>query len=203
MMKFRFVAFIGIATLAFSLGGCNPTTNDNPNANMGANTNMANENRNTNANANSNSNRALTREEYERDKERYQREAKQRGRTIGTGLNDGWLWVKTRFDLAAADDLRDSTINVDVSDGVVTLTGTVANAAQKAKAETVAKSVEGVKSVNPSGNGVVEIRLTGGPEVQAIVISAIVRSGLQLTAFRPVGTALEQLYLEQIQETAQ
>ena len=63
--------------------------------------------------------------------------------------------------------------------------------------------VEGVKSVNPSGNGVVEIRLTGGPEVQAIVISAIVRSGLQLTAFRPVGTALEQLYLEQIQETAQ
>jgi hyperosmotically inducible protein len=153
MMKFRFVAFIGIATLAFSLGGCNPTTNDNANANMAANantranTNRANENHNTNANANSNSNRALTREEYERDKERYQREAKQRGRTIGTGLNDGWLWVKTRFDLAAADDLRDSTINVDVSDGVVTLTGTVANAALKAKAETVAKSVEGVKSV--------------------------------------------------------
>jgi ABC-2 type transport system ATP-binding protein len=61
----------------------------------------------------------------------------------------------------------------------------------------------GVKSVTPSGNGVVEIRLTGGPEVQAAVISAIVRSGLQLTAFRPVGTALEQLYLEQIKETAQ
>jgi hypothetical protein len=153
MMKFRFVAFIGIATLAFALGGCNPTTNDNANANMAANantranTNMANENRHTNANANSNSNRALTREEYERDKERYEREAKQSGRTVGTGLNDGWLWVKTRFDLAAADDLRDSTINVDVNNGVVTLTGTVANPAQKTKAETVAKSVEGVKSV--------------------------------------------------------
>ncbi len=153
MTKFRFVAIIGIAALAFSLGGCNPTTNDNANANMAANantranTNMANENHNTNANANSNSRKALTREEYERDKERYQREAKQGGRTIGTGLNDGWLWVKTRFDLAAADDLRDSTINVDVSDGVVTLTGTVANAAQKTKAETIAKSVEGVKSV--------------------------------------------------------
>jgi len=136
MMKFRFVAFIGIATLAFALGGCNPTTNDNANANMAANantranTNMANENRHTNANANSNSNRALTREEYERDKERYEREAKQSGRTIGTGLNDGWLWVKTRFDLAATDDLRDSTINVDVNNGVVTLTGTVANPAQ-------------------------------------------------------------------------
>ena len=153
MMKFRFVTFIGIAALAFALAGCNPTTNDNANANMAANantranTNMANENRNTNANANTNSNRALTREQYERDKERYEREAKQAGRTIGTGLNDGWLWVKTRFDLAAADDLRDSTINVDVSNGVVTLTGTVANPAQKTKAETVGKSVEGVKSV--------------------------------------------------------
>jgi osmotically-inducible protein OsmY len=55
--------------------------------------------------------------------------------------------VKTRFDLAAADDLRDSTINVDVDKGVVTLTGTVASAAQKTKAETVAKAVEGVTSV--------------------------------------------------------
>jgi hyperosmotically inducible protein len=49
--------------------------------------------------------------------------------------------------LAAADDLRDSTINVDVNNDVVTLNGTVASAAQKTKAETVAKAVEGVKSV--------------------------------------------------------
>ncbi len=61
----------------------------------------------------------------------------------------------------------------------------------------------GVKSATDSGNGVVEIHLSGGPEVQAAVISAIVRSGLQLTAFRAIGTALEQLYLEQIKETAQ
>src|SRR5260370_42409545 len=117
------------------------------NANTRANTKMANANYNTNANANSNSKKAPTREEYERDKERYHREAKESGRTIGTGLNDGWLWVKTRFDLAAADDLRDSTINVDVDNGVVTLTGTVASPAQKNRAETEAKSVEGVKSV--------------------------------------------------------
>jgi hyperosmotically inducible protein len=43
--------------------------------------------------------------------------------------------------------LRDSTINVDVDKDVVTLTGTVATPAQKTKAEQVAKSVEGVKSV--------------------------------------------------------
>ncbi len=69
------------------------------------------------------------------------------GRKIGTGLDDGWLWTKTRFDLAAADDLKDSTINVDVESGVVTLSGSVDNAAQKAKAVAVAKSVEGVKGV--------------------------------------------------------
>ena len=55
--------------------------------------------------------------------------------------------MKTRFDLAAADDLRDSTINVDVDNDVVTLTGTVASAAQKTRAEAVAKAVEGVKTV--------------------------------------------------------
>ena len=49
--------------------------------------------------------------------------------------------------LAAEDDLRDSTINVDVDNAVVTLSGTVANQTQKAKAERVAKGVDGVKSV--------------------------------------------------------
>ena len=131
--------------------GCNGTYNENKananTANSNANAN-ANANANLTANANTNTRRAPTREEYERDKERYQREAKESGRTVGTGLNDGWLWVKTRFELAAADDLRDSTINVDVNNGVVTLTGTVASAAQKTKAEQVAKAVEGVKSVN-------------------------------------------------------
>ena len=57
------------------------------------------------------------------------------------------MWTKTKFDLAAADDLKDSTINVDVQDAVVTLSGSVDNAPQKAKAETIAKAIEGVKSV--------------------------------------------------------
>ena len=64
-------------------------------------------------------------------------------------------------------------------------------------------TLPGVKNASASGNGVVEIRLAGGPEVQAAVIDSIVRAGLRLIGFRPVGTALEQLYLEQIQETAQ
>ena len=62
-------------------------------------------------------------------------------------MNDAWLWTKARFDLAAEDDLRDSTINVDVDNGVVTLTGTVASAAQKTRAEQSVKALDGVKSV--------------------------------------------------------
>jgi osmotically-inducible protein OsmY len=166
-MSVRTIGLIAALTLAVLLTSCNGTENynnsnvNNSNANR-ANANVANSNLNSNANATpspaSETGRAPTREEYERNKERYQREAKESGRTVGSGLNDGWLWVKTRFDLAAADDLRDSTINVDVSNATVTLTGTVASAAQRTKAEQVAKSVEGVKAVKnalkvaPSGN---------------------------------------------------
>lgn len=152
-MRLKVSGLIISIAIALSFSGCNQIDNMNTaNANRVANANMANVNANANTNANENSNathtgRAPTREEYERDKDRYQREAKESGRTVGTGLNDGWLWVKARYELAAADDLRDSTINVDVDNAVVTLTGTVASAAQKTKAEQVAKAVEGVKSV--------------------------------------------------------
>lgn len=145
-MKRRITGFIAVAAFAVLLPGCDNTANQNAVANRNANVN-ATATATPTPIANTNSNRAPTRQEYEANKERYNREAKESGRTVGSGVNDGWLWVKTRFDLAAADDLRDSTINVDVDNAVVTLSGTVASAAQKTRAETVAKSVEGVKSV--------------------------------------------------------
>ena len=150
-MRRRIEGFIVLATLAVLVAGCDNQGNvNNRNANANAHAN-ANANATATvtpvANANSNTRQAPTRAETEREKERYAREAKESGRTVGTGANDMWLWVKTRFDLAAADDLRDSTINVDVANDVVTLSGTVASAAQKSRAETVAKAVEGVKSV--------------------------------------------------------
>ena len=144
-MKTNCWGLVLAVTIAIFLTSCNQTNDNNVNtrANTNANTVVVNQNANVNANAN----RAVTREDYEKNKEKYSKEAKESGRTIGTGLDDGWLWVKTRFDLAAADDLRDSTINVDVSNAVVTLSGSVASAEQKAKAETVAKAVDGVKGV--------------------------------------------------------
>jgi len=45
------------------------------------------------------------------------------------------------------NDLRESTINVDVVNDVVTLKGTVETAAEKTKAGQVAKDIDGVKSV--------------------------------------------------------
>ena len=147
-MRRRITGLIALAALSMVLIGCNETANNNANANANRNANtVASPTPTVNANTGPTSGRAPTRDDYERDKERYQREAKESGRTVGTGLNDGWLWVKTRFDLAAADDLRDSTINVDVDQAVVTLTGTVASAAQRTRAEQVAKAVEDVKSV--------------------------------------------------------
>ena len=147
-MSNRIFGLIIAAALAITLSACNGGTNYNKTNNANANANRAPSPTPT---AVANANTAPNRADYDRDKERRDREAreeaKRSGRTVGTGANDAWLWVKTRFDLAAVDDLRDSTINVDVDNAVVTLTGTVASAAQKTRAEQSAKSVEGVKSV--------------------------------------------------------
>ena len=45
------------------------------------------------------------------------------------------------------DSLKGSKIDVDTKDNVVTLSGTVTNAAGKARAEALAKDTDGVKRV--------------------------------------------------------
>jgi hyperosmotically inducible protein len=140
LMRLVMIVIIGVLAI-----GCDTTTNTNTNTATNANVNA---NANTNINANRRSvNANISREEYERDKESFAEEARKLGRTIGSGANDGWLWTKTRGLLVTADDLRDSTINVDVDNAVVTLSGTVASRAQKTRAEQIAKGVEGVTSV--------------------------------------------------------
>src|ERR1051325_8867907 len=91
-MRRRITGLIALAALAVILPACDNTANNNRTANVNAN---ANANAVATATATpatvANTNRAPTREEYERNKERYNREAKGSGRTIGTGVNDGWL----------------------------------------------------------------------------------------------------------------
>jgi hypothetical protein len=113
-------------------------TNDNTKV-VVTNTNTTTTTTNTKWNAN------ITKEEYEKDRAKY--EAEKGASTIGQGASDSWIWFKTRSALATTNDLRESTINVDVTNDMITLKGTVATAEQKAKAESVAKGIEGNKGV--------------------------------------------------------
>ena len=142
----RLTTLIVALALAALAAGCDNATNTN-NGNGPMNTNTANSNAANSNRANTNRASAPTREEYEKNKESYGKQAKDAGSKIGAGAEDLWLWTKTRAALAAVDDLRDSTINVDVDSGVVTLKGTVATQDQVKKADAAAKGVEGVKSV--------------------------------------------------------
>jgi hypothetical protein len=137
------------AALSLSAAACNSAdnTNANANANRAVNTNAAATPTATPASTGGAYNRNYnTRDDYKKDETNYRAEAKNAGETIGSGLEDGWIHLKVRAALATVNDLRDSTINVDVDNNVVTLRGSVANAAGKAAAEKAAR-VDGVKSV--------------------------------------------------------
>ena len=148
----KLAALVALAALA---AGCSTTDNANTATRNGNAAVVVNNNANTATAANANTananrrtyNANISEADYEREKARYTGEAREAGDTIGSGLKDGWLWTKTKGALAGVDDLRDSTINVDVEDGVITLRGTVASAAQKAAAMKAANGIEGKKSV--------------------------------------------------------
>ena len=151
MRSRKLLAVLGGAALSLAAAGCNSADNANVNVNVNANR-AANANATPAATATPASSGAYnrnynSRDDYKKDDTSYRAEAKNAGQTIGSGLEDGWIHLKVRGALAAVDDLRDSTINVDVDNNVVTLRGSVANAASKAKAADAAKKVDGVKSV--------------------------------------------------------
>ena len=150
MRSKTFLTILGGAALCLAAAGCSPDANTNTaNANRAANANATATPTATATPAGSAYNRNYnTREDYKKDEANYRAEAKNKNESIGQGLEDGWIHLKTRAALAAVDDLRDSTINVDVDNNVVTLRGSVANAASKKAAEDAAKKVEGVKSVS-------------------------------------------------------
>lgn len=67
----------------------------------------------------------------------------------GRAIDDGWIKSKIYAQYMADWNtvLNDSDIDIDVENNVVTLNGTVKSAAAKAKAVSVAKATDGVKSV--------------------------------------------------------
>lgn len=158
MRRLSILTFIAVLTMAFI--GCTSTGNTSTNSavmNANKNSNVAvvvpsNSNSLTNSTTTVSStnswNAGITREEYDKNKEDYASKAKSAGSTIGSGANDGWLWTKTKAALATTNDLRDSTINVDVNNAVITLKGTVASKAESDKALAVARGIDGQKGVN-------------------------------------------------------
>jgi osmotically-inducible protein OsmY len=66
---------------------------------------------------------------------------------VGSGGNDLFLFTQVHGSINSDSELKNSGIVVDVKDGHVALSGSVADESQRSKAEQIAKSVGGVKSV--------------------------------------------------------
>ena len=66
-------------------------------------------------------------------------------------VTDTWITTKVKSELATTSDVKSMNVDVKTVDGVVTLTGTLANELAVDKAIAAAKSVKGVKSVEADG----------------------------------------------------
>jgi len=60
---------------------------------------------------------------------------------------DAWITTKTKISLLTTDGVSGTAINVDTTDGRVTLHGTVSSEQEKAKADQLARDIEGVREV--------------------------------------------------------
>jgi hyperosmotically inducible periplasmic protein len=67
--------------------------------------------------------------------------------TTGEAITDGWITTKVSAKFVDETLLKNSNINVDTKDHVVTLKGTVRSSAAKARAAEIARSTEGVTKV--------------------------------------------------------
>jgi ABC-2 type transport system ATP-binding protein len=62
-------------------------------------------------------------------------------------------------------------------------------------------ALSGVKEVKATGDSSVDLQISGGEEGQARVLAAMIARGLRVITYRPLGSSLEQLYLDRIQES--
>ena len=70
--------------------------------------------------------------------------------TVPDKAADAWITTKVKSEFGTTKGVEATDISVSTSDGVVTLTGNVATAAEKKRAVRVAMKVKGVKSVDAS-----------------------------------------------------
>lgn len=67
--------------------------------------------------------------------------------TAGNAIGDAAITAKVKTALLADPDVKGLQIEVDTKDGAVLLTGTADNESNAAKATTIARGIDGVKSV--------------------------------------------------------
>lgn len=72
---------------------------------------------------------------------------KEAAEQVGDTVTDGSITAAVKMKMADDPTVSAFKIDVDTKDGMVTLNGTVKNAAEEAKAVDLAKSVDGVKGV--------------------------------------------------------
>lgn len=65
----------------------------------------------------------------------------------GEAITDAWITTKVKYHFMGEDLLKDSDINVDTNNHVVTLKGSVKSAAGRARAVLLTKETEGVSKV--------------------------------------------------------
>ena len=74
-------------------------------------------------------------------------DAKQKLDQAAAVIDDATLTARVKAALIATPRIKGLTIDVDISNNIVTLSGSVDSAAMRADAERVATSIEGVKEV--------------------------------------------------------
>ena len=74
-------------------------------------------------------------------------DVKDAAKNTGNAVSDSWITLKIHSQFVPEDALSDSDIDVDTKSGVVTLNGTVASEAGRAKAIAIAKATDGVNAV--------------------------------------------------------
>ncbi len=93
--------------------------------------------------------REIPRSQYTENNAREQRQkAEGLGDKVGDSIDDAWIHAKITTKLIGDGDTPAHSINVDVTNNVVTLRGTVDTMAEKAEAERLAKETDGVRRVN-------------------------------------------------------
>jgi hyperosmotically inducible protein len=95
-----------------------------------------------------------TKEKSEKAAEKTKEKTKDAGEKVkdatsetGEAITDAWITTKVKTQFVGEDALKGSDINVDTNNHVVTLKGTVATAAGRARAVAIAKETKGVTRV--------------------------------------------------------